>query len=175
MSNLRSEKEMRPLLDAAQSRAESDWIVGINATRAASAIANMENKKSFHVVNVGRVQTPTLALIVNREREIEKFVPKPFWSISCTFAADQTAQFAGQYVCPKSKSSRINDQAEVDSAMQCIEKAKRNRATIKARDVLSEVFSFVRCKLFPIASAVAATRSQTFQHQQYSERDAQAG
>ena len=71
-SALRSDAEMRPLADAAICRSESDWLVGINGTRAMTAF----NSKSggFHLTTVGRVQTPTLAILVEREERIKKFV-----------------------------------------------------------------------------------------------------
>ena len=72
--HLRSNKEMLPLADAAVCRSEADWLVGINATRAMTAF----NSKSggFHLTTVGRVQTPTLAILVEREEKIKKFVSR---------------------------------------------------------------------------------------------------
>ena len=63
---------MQPLADAAVCRSESDWLVGINGTRAMTAF----NSKTggFHLTTVGRVQTPTLAIVVEREEKIKKFV-----------------------------------------------------------------------------------------------------
>ena len=71
-------------------RSESDWLVGINGTRAMTAF----NSKSggFHLTTVGRVQTPTLAILVEREEKIKKFVPRDYWD-DATFAAK-----AGEYV-----------------------------------------------------------------------------
>ena len=81
--HLRSDEEMRPLADAAISRAEADWLVGINGTRAMTAF----NSKSggFFKTTVGRVQTPTLAIVVERENRIRRFVPRPYWEIVATF------------------------------------------------------------------------------------------
>src|SRR5580704_1164288 len=71
---LRTDNSMRPLADAAVCRSESDWLVGINGTRAMTAF----NSKTggFHLTTVGRVQTPTLAILVEREERIKKFVPR---------------------------------------------------------------------------------------------------
>ncbi|MEO7677824.1 MAG: DNA topoisomerase III, partial [Verrucomicrobiota bacterium] len=82
---LRTGASMQPLADAAKCRSESDWLVGINGTRAMTAF----NSKSggFHLTTVGRVQTPTLAIIVEREEKIKKFVSKDYWEIHGTFAA----------------------------------------------------------------------------------------
>lgn len=87
---LRSDASMQPLSDAATSRSEADWLVGINGTRAMTAF----NSKlgGFFKTTVGRVQTPTLAILVEREAKIRKFVPRDFWEIHGTFDAA-----AGQY------------------------------------------------------------------------------
>src|SRR5213079_562196 len=84
-ASLRDDATMRPLADAAVCRSESDWLVGINGTRAMTAF----NSKTggFHLTTVGRVQTPTLAIVVVREEQIKKFVPKDYWEIHGTFAA----------------------------------------------------------------------------------------
>ena len=87
---LREDRIMLPLADAASSRSEADWLVGINGTRAMTAF----NSKTggFHLTTVGRVQTPTLAILVEREDRIKKFVPKDYWEVHGTFAAK-----AGEY------------------------------------------------------------------------------
>src|SRR5215216_4782207 len=79
---LRPGTELRPLEAAARSRAEADWLVGMNATRAATIRGRAW---VGGVVSLGRVQTPTLAMIVKREREIQAFVPEPYWLIHATF------------------------------------------------------------------------------------------
>ncbi len=87
---LRDDASMQPLADAAVCRSESDWLVGINGTRAMTAF----NSKTggFHLTTVGRVQTPTLAILVEREERIKNFVPKDYWEVHGTFAAK-----AGEY------------------------------------------------------------------------------
>src|ERR1039457_5918935 len=88
--HLRTDASMLPLADAAVCRSESDWLIGINGTRAMTAF----NSKTggFHLTTVGRVQTPTLAILVEREEKIKKFVARNFWEIQGTFAAQ-----AGEY------------------------------------------------------------------------------
>src|SRR5881296_1800464 len=83
-AHLRTDEQMRPLADAAVCRSESDWLVGINGTRAMTAF----NSKSggFHLTTVGRVQTPTLAILVEREEKIRAFVPRNYWEVRGTFA-----------------------------------------------------------------------------------------
>jgi DNA topoisomerase III len=80
---LKTDAEMHPLADAATSRSEADWLVGINGTRAMTAF----NSKlgGFFKTTVGRVQTPTLAILVEREAKIRKFVPRDFWEVIGTF------------------------------------------------------------------------------------------
>mgnify|MGYP001309151511 CR=1 FL=1 len=74
LERLRPEAELRPLEAAARCRAEADWLVGMNATRGLTA-------RGDRLLSVGRVQTPTLALVVRREEEIERFVPEPYWRV----------------------------------------------------------------------------------------------
>ena len=89
-AQLRTDAQMRPLADAAICRSEADWLVGINGTRAMTAF----NSKTggFHLTTVGRVQTPTLAVVVEREERIKKFVSRDYWEVIGTFDAT-----AGQY------------------------------------------------------------------------------
>jgi DNA topoisomerase-3 len=79
---LRPAAQLAPLEAAARSRSEADWLVGMNATRAATIRGRAW---VGGVVSLGRVQTPTLALIVKREREIQAFVPEPYWLVSAAF------------------------------------------------------------------------------------------
>ena len=87
---LRDDPEMIPLSDAAVSRSEADWLVGINGTRAMTAF----NSKTggFFLTTVGRVQTPTLAILVEREKKIKAFRPRDYWELHGTFRAE-----AGEY------------------------------------------------------------------------------
>ncbi len=82
--SLRPAEDYALLEQAARSRSEADWIVGMNATRAAS----IRLKSSFDgAVSLGRVQTPTLAIVARREEEIKAFVPEPYWLVDATFDA----------------------------------------------------------------------------------------
>jgi len=91
---LRTDAAMRPLADAATCRSESDWLVGINGTRAMTAF----NSKSggFQLTTVGRVQTPTLAILVEREEKIRAFRPRNYWELQGTFRA-ASGQYAGRW------------------------------------------------------------------------------
>ena len=80
---LRSDAEMKPLADAARCRSESDWLIGINGTRAMTAFNSKEG--GFYLTTVGRVQTPTLSIVVEREEKIKKFVARDFWEVRAEF------------------------------------------------------------------------------------------
>ncbi|MEG1116481.1 MAG: DNA topoisomerase, partial [Janthinobacterium sp.] len=82
-SHLRSDEEMLPLADAARCRSEADWLIGINGTRAMTAFNSKEG--GFYLTTVGRVQTPTLSIVVEREDKIKKFVPRDFWEVRAEF------------------------------------------------------------------------------------------
>ncbi len=88
---LRQDREMLPLADAAYSRSEADWLVGINGTRAMTAFNSKQG--GFFKTTVGRVQTPTLAILVEREQRIKKFLARDYWEVIGTFDAA-----AGQYI-----------------------------------------------------------------------------
>jgi DNA topoisomerase-3 len=94
LASLRPAEEFARLEQAARSRSEADWIVGMNATRAAT----IRLRSSFDgAVSLGRVQTPTLAIIARREEEIKAFVPEPYWLVDATFEADGKRVYAGRF------------------------------------------------------------------------------
>lgn len=97
-AKLRPGAEMQGLADAAVCRSESDWLVGINGTRAMTAF----NSKTggFHLTTVGRVQTPTLALMVDREDKIRKFKPRPYWELEGLFSC-AAGQYKGKWIDEK--------------------------------------------------------------------------
>ncbi len=84
-ANLRSDAQMQGLADAARSRSEADWLVGINGTRAMTAFNSRDG--GFFLTTVGRVQTPTLAVVVEREEKIRKFISRDYWEIHASFQA----------------------------------------------------------------------------------------
>jgi DNA topoisomerase III len=99
-ARLRSDEELQGLADAARCRSEADWLVGINGTRAMTAF----NTKSggFHLTTVGRVQTPTLAIMVEREEKIRKFKPRAYFEIHAQFDA-KAGQYASRWFDEKFK------------------------------------------------------------------------
>ncbi len=93
--HLRPGEELKPLEEAARSRSEADWLVGMNATRAAT----IRLRRAFDgAVSLGRVQTPTLAMLVRRELEIQGFTSEPYWLVEATFAATGERVYAGRYL-----------------------------------------------------------------------------
>jgi DNA topoisomerase-3 len=94
---LRSDEEMLPLADAARSRSEADWLVGINGTRAMTAFNSKEG--GFYLTTVGRVQTPTLAIVTEREDKIRRFVPRDYWEVRATFEA-RAGAYEGRWIDP---------------------------------------------------------------------------
>ncbi|TEA77020.1 DNA topoisomerase III [Allopusillimonas ginsengisoli] len=96
--NLRDDETMKPLEAAARSRAEADWLVGINGTRAMTAFNSKDG--GFFKTPVGRVQTPTLAIVNEREERIRKFVPRDYWEVHATFVA-AAGLYEGRWFDPK--------------------------------------------------------------------------
>ncbi|SDM10440.1 DNA topoisomerase-3 [Oryzisolibacter propanilivorax] len=101
-ANLKSDAQMRGLADAARSRSEADWLVGINGTRAMTAFNSQGG--GFFLTTVGRVQTPTLSLVVEREEKIRKFVVRDYWEVHAGFAAE-AGQYLGKWFDPQWKKS----------------------------------------------------------------------
>lgn len=101
--HLRTDEQMQPLADAAKSRSEADWLVGINGTRAMTAFNSKDG--GFFLTTVGRVQTPTLALVVNREEKIRNFVPRNYWEVHADFKAS-AGVYEGKYFDPAFKRVR---------------------------------------------------------------------
>tara|TARA_R110000851_G_scaffold73980_1_gene163198 strand:- start:78959 stop:81634 length:2676 start_codon:yes stop_codon:yes gene_type:complete len=97
-SKLRDDDELKPLEEAARSRAEADWLVGINGTRAMTAFNSKDG--GFFKTPVGRVQTPTLAIVMEREGRIRKFKPRDYWEVHATFVA-AAGLYTGRWYDPK--------------------------------------------------------------------------
>ena len=108
---LRSEKQMRGLADAARSRSEADWLVGINGTRAFTAFNSRDG--GFFLTTVGRVQTPTLSVVVEREEEIRKFVSRNYWEVHASFLVD-AGEYAGKWFNPEFKKDSEDAEKKAD-------------------------------------------------------------
>ncbi len=110
-ARLRNGQEMQGLGDAAVCRSESDWLVGINGTRAMTAF----NSKTggFHLTTVGRVQTPTLAIVVEREKKIREFKPRDYWEVEADFAA-KAGNYTGKWFDEAYKGKAEDEHARAD-------------------------------------------------------------
>ncbi|MGN6666917.1 MAG: DNA topoisomerase III [Trinickia sp.] len=122
-AHLRSDAEMQPLADAARCRSEADWLVGINGTRAMTAF----NSKGggFFLTTVGRVQTPTLSIVVEREEKIRRFVPRDYWEVRAEFVCAGgfyegrwfDAKFKRDEFDPEKRDSRLWSLAAAESVV----------------------------------------------------------
>jgi DNA topoisomerase III len=109
--HLRTDAQMLPLADAARCRSEADWLVGINGTRAMTAFNSRDG--GFFLTTVGRVQTPTLSIMVEREEKIRKHVSRDYWEIKATFAA-QAGEYEGKWFDPKWKKNADDPEQRAD-------------------------------------------------------------
>ncbi|MDR3371051.1 DNA topoisomerase III [Rhodoferax sp.] len=125
-SHLRSDAQMQPLADAARCRSEADWLVGINGTRAMTAFNSRDG--GFFLTTVGRVQTPTLSVVVEREELIRAFVSRDYWEIHATFAA-QAGNYPAKWFDPtwkkdaddaEKKADRVWTQAEAQAIANAV-------------------------------------------------------
>ncbi len=108
---LKSDAQMLPLADAARCRSEADWLVGINGTRAMTAFNSRDG--GFFLTTVGRVQTPTLSIVVEREEKIRKHVARDYWEIRANFDA-QAGQYEGKWFDPKWKKNPEDAELKAD-------------------------------------------------------------
>ncbi|MEM1441271.1 MAG: DNA topoisomerase III [Verrucomicrobiota bacterium] len=143
-AHLRSDDEMKPLADAAYCRSESDWLVGINSTRAMTAF----NSKfgGFNKTPVGRVQTPTLALLAEREAEIDKFVSEPYFEVHGTFGV-KAGDYLGRWFDesfkksedkPHGRAERIWDE---EQAQTIVDRCKGKEAIVEEKKKPSKQIS----------------------------------
>jgi DNA topoisomerase-3 len=127
---LRPGEQLRPLEAAARSRSEADWLVGMNATRAATIRGRAW---VGGVVSLGRVQTPTLALMVKREREIQAFVPEPYWLVHAQFDPRyEGLWFEGEETRLKDGKRADEIAAKVSGASGVVESVERKEQSERA-------------------------------------------
>ncbi len=134
-ARLRPGGEMQGLADAAVCRSESDWLVGINGTRAMTAF----NSKTggFHLTTVGRVQTPTLAIVVEREKKIRDFKPRDYWEVEAEFAA-QAGSYTGKWIDEAFKGKQDDEHARADRLWEVARAEAIKAATAGKPGVVSE-------------------------------------
>lgn len=119
--HLRDDEEMLPLARAARSRSEADWLIGINGTRAMTAFNSKEG--GFFLTTVGRVQTPTLSIVVQREEKIKNFVPRDYWEVRAEFVCAGgvyegkwlDADFKKDEAAPEKRAERLWSRAAADA------------------------------------------------------------
>ncbi len=131
--HLREQSIMKPLQDAARCRSESDWLVGINGTRIFTT-RMFGMRGGGKVASVGRVQTPTLAMIVEREKAIRDFVSRPYWKLSVEFSV-KNGDYVGVYQRPdfskkdkedtQDRADRIWDKAVADQVAESISQGEK--------------------------------------------------
>jgi len=139
---LRSDEEMLPLADAARCRSEADWLIGINGTRAMTAFNSKEG--GFYLTTVGRVQTPTLSIVVEREDKIKKFVPRDYWEVRAEFVC-AAGVYEGRWLDqkfkkdendPEKRAERLWSKAAADSiAAAC--RGKQGNVTEESKPTTS--------------------------------------
>ncbi|MEZ5606628.1 MAG: DNA topoisomerase III [Burkholderiaceae bacterium] len=126
---LRSDAQMRGLHDAARSRSEADWLVGINGTRAMTAFNSQGG--GFFLTTVGRVQTPTLAVVVEREEQICAHVARDYWEVHATFAAE-AGLYVGKWFDPAWKKNPEDAEQRADRVWQAA-RAQAIAAAVQGR------------------------------------------
>ncbi|MEN9794959.1 MAG: hypothetical protein RJA17_1499, partial [Pseudomonadota bacterium] len=109
--SLRADTDLMPLADAARCRSEADWLVGINGTRAMTAFNSKEG--GFFLTTVGRVQTPTLAVVVEREELIRRFQAKSYWEVEAEFAV-AAGSYTGKWFNPSFQKQDQEPDARAD-------------------------------------------------------------
>ncbi len=129
-AHLRNDEDMLPLADAARCRSEADWLVGINGTRAMTAF----NSKGggFFLTTVGRVQTPTLSIVVEREEKIRRFVSRDYWEVRAEFVG-AAGFYEGRWFDPKFKRDEF-DPEKRDSRLWSLPAAESIVAACHGRE-----------------------------------------
>ena len=131
-ATLRPASELAPLEQAARSRSEADWIVGMNATRAAT----IRLRSSFDgAVSLGRVQTPTLAIIARREEEVRAFKPEPYWLVDARFepSEDAARRYAGRFHA--GAKPRLGSEAEALAIVAAVRERDGEITKVEKREV----------------------------------------
>ena len=110
-ARLRSDADMLPLADAARCRSEADWLIGINGTRAMTAFNSKEG--GFYLTTVGRVQTPTLSIVVEREEKIKQFIPRAYWEVRAEFVC-AAGIYEGRWLDQKHKRNELDPEQRAE-------------------------------------------------------------
>jgi len=129
---LRTDEQMMPLADAARCRSEADWLVGINGTRAMTAFNSRDG--GFFLTTVGRVQTPTLSIVVEREEKIRKHIFRDYWEVRGSFGVS-AGSYEGKWFDPAFK----KDKTAVEGSQEAEFKADRVWSAAEAQAIADAV------------------------------------
>ena len=132
-NTLKDQSEYQPLYVAGLSRAIGDWILGMNATR----LYTLKYGQNHQVLSIGRVQTPTLALIVNRQKEIDNFVPEPYWVLSTIYRDTLFTATKGKFATKEEGEQAFDTIADKPFTVNDVQKKNGNEAPPRLFDLTS--------------------------------------
>lgn len=132
-NSLKDQSEYQPLYVAGLSRAIGDWLLGMNATR----LYTLKYGQNRQVLSIGRVQTPTLALIVNRQKEIDSFVPEPYWVLSTIYRDTLFTATKGKFTTKEEGEQAFATIADKPFVVTGVSKKNGNEAPPRLFDLTS--------------------------------------
>ena len=132
-NSLKDQSEYQPLYVAGLSRAIGDWLLGMNATR----LYTLKYGQNRQVLSIGRVQTPTLALIVNRQKEIDSFVPEPYWVLSTIYRDTLFTATKGKFTTKEEGEQAFATIADKPFEVTSVSKKNGNEAPPRLFDLTS--------------------------------------
>lgn len=132
-SQLKDQSEYQPLYIAGLSRAIGDWLLGMNATR----LYTLKYGQNRQVLSIGRVQTPTLALIVNRQKEIDSFEPEPYWVLATVYRDTTFTATKGKFTTKEEGESAFSTIADKPFTVTAVQKKNGTEAPPRLFDLTS--------------------------------------
>ena len=132
-SQLKDQSEYQPLYIAGLSRAIGDWLLGMNATR----LYTLKYGQNRQVLSIGRVQTPTLALIVNRQKEIDSFEPEPYWVLATVYRATTFTATKGKFTTKEEGEAAFSTIADKPFTVTAVQKKNGTEAPPRLFDLTS--------------------------------------
>ena len=132
-ASLKDQSEYQPLYIAGLSRAIGDWLLGMNATR----LYTLKYGQNHQVLSIGRVQTPTLALIVNRQKEIDTFEPEPYWVLATVYRDTTFTATKGKFTTKEEGEAAFATIADKPFTVTAVQKKNGNEAPPRLFDLTS--------------------------------------
>ncbi len=132
-SKLKDQSEYQPLYIAGLSRAIGDWLLGMNATR----LYTLKYGQNRQVLSIGRVQTPTLALIVNRQKEIDSFEPEPYWVLATVYRDTTFTATKGKFTTKEEGEAAFSTIADKPFTVTAVQKKNGTEAPPRLFDLTS--------------------------------------